>query len=162
MRLESGRHRTADNPLLTKHVVVAGSFARDAGSTPAASTTFHWCFTIYGKETGKHPHQNTNQTTKRFPEAYTGRKRQGHHLLAGESNSSAGSGQGDLGSNRCRARRICCCLQLGCPRPVLAGRRRKDSSAVHSGEVRRPSESRSSLAIHRLENSRTSRKMLFA
>src|SRR5438034_6378065 len=35
----SGRHRTEENFLLTKHVVAAGTFAKDAGSTPAASTT---------------------------------------------------------------------------------------------------------------------------
>ncbi len=38
VRLALGRYRTADNSLPTKHVVVAGLFARDAGSTPAAST----------------------------------------------------------------------------------------------------------------------------
>src|SRR5258706_8823245 len=36
----SGRYRPAENSLLTKHVVVAGTFAKDAGSTPAASTIF--------------------------------------------------------------------------------------------------------------------------
>ena len=40
MRLEFGRHRIAENLLQTKHVVAAGSYVRDAGSTPAASTTF--------------------------------------------------------------------------------------------------------------------------
>ena len=39
MRFESGRHRTAENFIRTKHVVAAGLFARDAGSIPAASTT---------------------------------------------------------------------------------------------------------------------------
>jgi hypothetical protein len=34
----SGRYRTKENSLLTKHVVAAGTFAWDAGSTPAAST----------------------------------------------------------------------------------------------------------------------------
>ena len=34
----SGRYRTEENFLLTKHVVAAGKFAKDAGSTPAAST----------------------------------------------------------------------------------------------------------------------------
>src|SRR5205814_9552262 len=34
----SGRYRAAENFLLTKHVVAAGKFAKDAGSTPAAST----------------------------------------------------------------------------------------------------------------------------
>ena len=34
----SGRHRAEENLLLTKHVVAAGRFAKDAGSTPAAST----------------------------------------------------------------------------------------------------------------------------
>ncbi len=34
----SGRHRPVENSLLTKHVVAAGNFAKDAGSTPAAST----------------------------------------------------------------------------------------------------------------------------
>src|SRR5436309_11336614 len=34
----SGRYRTEENFLLTKHVVAAGTFAKDAGSTPAAST----------------------------------------------------------------------------------------------------------------------------
>ena len=34
----SGRYRPAENSLLTKHVVAAGTFAKDAGSTPAAST----------------------------------------------------------------------------------------------------------------------------
>jgi hypothetical protein len=38
----SGRYRTAENSLLTKHVVAAGKFAKDAGSTPAASTIFYW------------------------------------------------------------------------------------------------------------------------
>ena len=36
----SGRYRTEENFLLTKHVVAAGTFAKDAGSTPAASTIF--------------------------------------------------------------------------------------------------------------------------
>jgi len=36
----SGRNRLAENSLLTKHVVAAGNFAWDAGSTPAASTIF--------------------------------------------------------------------------------------------------------------------------
>ena len=35
----SGRYRLVENSLLTKHVVAAGNFAKDAGSTPAASTT---------------------------------------------------------------------------------------------------------------------------
>ncbi len=34
----SGRHRPVENSLLTKHVVAAGKSAKDAGSTPAAST----------------------------------------------------------------------------------------------------------------------------
>ena len=34
----SGRYRLDENLSLTKHVVAAGSFAKDAGSTPAAST----------------------------------------------------------------------------------------------------------------------------
>jgi len=34
----SGRYRTEENFLLTKHVVAAGTFAKDAGSTPAASS----------------------------------------------------------------------------------------------------------------------------
>ena len=34
----SGRYRAAENSLLTKHVVAAGSFAKDPGSTPGAST----------------------------------------------------------------------------------------------------------------------------
>ena len=36
----SGRYRAAENILLTKHVVAAGRFAKDPGSTPGASTTF--------------------------------------------------------------------------------------------------------------------------
>src|SRR3989442_2136838 len=36
----SGRYRAAENFLLTKHVVAAGTLAKDAGSTPAASTIF--------------------------------------------------------------------------------------------------------------------------
>jgi len=39
VRFESGRHRTAEKILRTKHVVAAGLFAGDAGSTPAASTS---------------------------------------------------------------------------------------------------------------------------
>ena len=39
MRLVSERYRTAENSPLTKHVVAAGLLARDAGSTPAASTS---------------------------------------------------------------------------------------------------------------------------
>jgi hypothetical protein len=35
----SGRDHPVENSLLTKHVVAAGNFAKDAGSTPAASTT---------------------------------------------------------------------------------------------------------------------------
>ena len=42
-RLGPGRYRVADNSHLAKHVVVAGSFATDAGSTPAASTIFYRC-----------------------------------------------------------------------------------------------------------------------
>ncbi len=38
----SGRYRTAENSLLTKHVVAAGRFAKDAGSTPAASTILNF------------------------------------------------------------------------------------------------------------------------
>lgn len=53
MRLVLGRYRIADNSIPTKHVVVAGLFARDAGSTPAASTTFRWCFPIFLDFTGK-------------------------------------------------------------------------------------------------------------
>jgi len=34
----SGRYRPEENLLLTKHVVAAGRFVKDAGSTPAAST----------------------------------------------------------------------------------------------------------------------------
>src|SRR5512140_1248346 len=36
----SDRYRPVENSLLTKHVVAAGNFAKDAGSTPAASTIF--------------------------------------------------------------------------------------------------------------------------
>ncbi len=36
----SGRYRLVENSLLTKHVVAAGYSAKDAGSTPAASTMF--------------------------------------------------------------------------------------------------------------------------
>jgi len=57
----SGRYRSAENFLLTKHVVAAGSFAKDPGSTPGASTilrsgrasqfkeTFISLFTIKGQ-----------------------------------------------------------------------------------------------------------------
>jgi len=38
VRFESGRHRTAEKIFRAKHVVAAGLFAGDAGSTPAAST----------------------------------------------------------------------------------------------------------------------------
>ena len=38
MRLEFGRYRIAEKSLRTKHVVAAGRFVWDAGSTPAAST----------------------------------------------------------------------------------------------------------------------------
>ena len=34
----SGRYRSEENSLLTKHVVAAGRSVKDAGSTPAAST----------------------------------------------------------------------------------------------------------------------------
>ena len=44
MRIVSDRYRTAENSLLTKHVVAAGLFAKDAGSTPAASTIFYGTF----------------------------------------------------------------------------------------------------------------------
>ena len=42
MRFEPGRHRTAENLLRAKHVVAAGLFVRDAGSTPAASTILNF------------------------------------------------------------------------------------------------------------------------
>ena len=52
----SGRYRLVENSLLTKHVVAAGSFAKDAGSTPAASTIFCWVLryllTLTGKKAG--------------------------------------------------------------------------------------------------------------
>jgi putative endonuclease len=38
VRIESERHRIAENLPLTKHVVAAGRLAWDAGSTPAASS----------------------------------------------------------------------------------------------------------------------------
>src|SRR6266404_2843478 len=47
----SGRYRPAENSLLTKHVVAAGTFAKDAGSTPAASTTFTTSFCRRESET---------------------------------------------------------------------------------------------------------------
>ena len=54
MRFESGRHRTAENLLRTKHVVAAGLFAGDAGSTPAASTLrltgYAWQATLENRE----------------------------------------------------------------------------------------------------------------
>ena len=39
MRIESERNRIAEKLPLDKHVVAAGLFTKDAGSTPAASTT---------------------------------------------------------------------------------------------------------------------------
>ena len=49
----SGRYRLVENSLLTKHVVAAGSFAKDAGSTPAASTIFCWGFEVSADLPGK-------------------------------------------------------------------------------------------------------------
>lgn len=40
VRLASERNRPVENSLLTKHVVAVSKLARDAGSTPAASTIF--------------------------------------------------------------------------------------------------------------------------
>jgi hypothetical protein len=40
----SGRNRSEENLLLTKHVVAAGRFVKDAGSTPAASTNLYSVF----------------------------------------------------------------------------------------------------------------------
>jgi len=40
VRLASDRYRIAENSHLTKHVVAAGLFAKDPGSTPGASTTY--------------------------------------------------------------------------------------------------------------------------
>ena len=48
MRIVSDRYRTAENSLLTKHVVAAGLFAKDAGSTPAASTILLFLFLAAG------------------------------------------------------------------------------------------------------------------
>ena len=56
MRFESGRHRTAENFIRTKHVVAAGLFVRDAGSTPAASTTFY--------RESRRNHYETGRSTK--------------------------------------------------------------------------------------------------
>ena len=53
MRIASDRYRTAENSLLTKHVVAAGMFAKDAGSTPAASTIFNSRFNEYIEMTAK-------------------------------------------------------------------------------------------------------------
>ncbi len=44
VRLESERYRTGENSPLTKHVVELGLLAKDAGSTPAASTISCWAF----------------------------------------------------------------------------------------------------------------------
>jgi hypothetical protein len=41
----SGRNRVDENSLLAKHVVAAGLPTKDAGSTPAASTTFKFART---------------------------------------------------------------------------------------------------------------------
>jgi len=43
----SGRYRSDEKLSLTKHVVAAGEFVRDAGSTPAASTIFYWDFVTF-------------------------------------------------------------------------------------------------------------------
>ena len=53
MRLESGQYRIAENLIRTKHVVAAGWLAWDAGSIPAASTIFYWCFLIVINRTGQ-------------------------------------------------------------------------------------------------------------
>src|SRR5438874_7935471 len=50
----SGRYRPAEKILLTKHVVAAGRFAKDAGSTPAASTTFYRGVWFVIEITGQH------------------------------------------------------------------------------------------------------------
>ena len=46
----SGRNHPEENSLLTKHVVAAGEFAKDAGSTPAASTIFLTGETVTAKD----------------------------------------------------------------------------------------------------------------
>ena len=46
MGFEFGRHPIADNTSRTKHVVAAGSWARDGGSTPPASTIVYRSFVI--------------------------------------------------------------------------------------------------------------------
>jgi DNA polymerase III alpha subunit len=50
VRLVLGRYRIADNSFPTKHVVVAGLFTRDAGSTPAASTIIGKPLNIVARE----------------------------------------------------------------------------------------------------------------
>src|SRR3954453_23381212 len=52
----SGRHRPDENTLLTKHVVAAGTFAKDAGSTPAAST-ISLCILCIGSASQLHDFQ---------------------------------------------------------------------------------------------------------
>jgi hypothetical protein len=47
------RHRTAENSPLAKHVVAAGLSAKDAGSTPAASTIFYKGFSAVIEFTGR-------------------------------------------------------------------------------------------------------------
>jgi len=53
VRLESGQYRTAENFIRNKHVVAAGRLTWDAGSIPAASTTFYWCFYRLLDKTGQ-------------------------------------------------------------------------------------------------------------
>ena len=49
----SGRYRPDEKLSLTKHVVAAGIFVRDAGSTPAASTILGLCFVEILDSTGQ-------------------------------------------------------------------------------------------------------------
>jgi hypothetical protein len=66
VRLALGRYRTADNSLPTKHVVAAGLFARDAGSTPAASTT--WPNVVaFSAQIRTNPHNRPMSLPKDWP-----------------------------------------------------------------------------------------------
>ncbi len=75
----SGRYRPDENILLTKHVVAAGRFAKDAGSTPAASTIFigmvcpslesrSWnpCLTLNSLSEKKPDHESDEWSTLRY------------------------------------------------------------------------------------------------
>ena len=86
----SGRDRPVENSLLTKHVVAAGNFAKDAGSTPAASTIL-FCRHLCARQAGTY--NATNKGALMFTGFLKVAESPGNGLRWGARNSVEESGK---------------------------------------------------------------------